>query len=60
MKYLQEVTEWDFPNHTYIVEKNWLIGYIKKGTSEKMFFKQPMKSWSKSRRKFKDVSRQYM
>ena len=55
MKYLTEVTVWDTPvqNHTYIInDVDWLVGYIKQGTTEEIIFSKPMKSWSKSYRKF--------
>ena len=62
MRYLKEVTTWDevdynVPSHTYIINrKQELIGYIKEGTKEKIFFKHPIKQFSKSRRKFEDVT----
>lgn len=55
MQYLTEVTKWDSPvqNHTYIInDVGWLAGYIKQGTTEEIIFSKPMKTWSKSRRKF--------
>ncbi len=59
MEYLLEVTDWGqhkVPNHTYIVDgKGHLAGYIKQGTTEEIWFKTPMKQWSKARRKFKKV-----
>jgi hypothetical protein len=31
MQILKEVTEWDWPNHTYLLDgKGYLIAYIKK------------------------------
>ena len=41
MKYLTEVTVWDTPvqNHTYIInDADWLVGYIKQGTTEEIIF----------------------
>ena len=56
MEYLKEVTDWGeqkVPNHTYSVDqKGHLAGYIKQGTTEEIWFKSPMKQWSKARRKF--------
>lgn len=55
MEYLQETTDWgnNTPNHTYIVNSaGQLAGYIKQGTTEEIWFKSPMKQWSKSKRKF--------
>lgn len=53
---LQEVTEWDWPNHTYHVDQHAgkMIGYVKAGTTELFTFKKPM-SFSKSYRKFKKI-----
>jgi len=51
--YLKEITDWKFPNNTYIVNKKMeLVGYIKEGTKEEIIFKTPMKNFSKSWRKF--------
>ena len=56
MKFLKEVTEWEYPNHTYAFENGQCIGYIKQGTKELLRFKQPSKQFSKSRRKFVEVT----
>jgi hypothetical protein len=59
MKYLKEVTVWDTPvqNHTYIInDVDWLVGYIKQGTTQEIIFSKPMKQWSKSYRKFEKVT----
>jgi hypothetical protein len=64
-KYLKEITsdyktEYRVPLHTYIVMPNgWCAGYIKEGTTEEIIFKNPSKAFSKSRRKFKDVTKEY-
>ena len=54
--YLKEITDWgevSVANHTYIVRPDGqLAGYIKTGTKEEIIFKNPMKQFSKSRRKF--------
>lgn len=35
MQILKEVTEWDWPNHTYLLDgKGYLIAYIKEGQDE--------------------------
>lgn len=58
MKYLKEITDWDIPNHTYMLnDKNELVGYIKTGTKEEIIFKSPMKQFSKTRRKFVQLKR---
>jgi len=63
MKYLKEITDWSeanysVSNHTYIVnEALHLVGYIKTGTKDEIIFKSPMKQFSKSRRKFIDITK---
>ena len=53
MKYIKEVTKWAYPNHTYMVSnRGWLEGYIKEGTTEEIWFTQPIKAWSETGRKF--------
>ena len=56
MQALQEVTNWEYPNHTYLLDGDRLVAYIKKGESEPFFFKNGIKGFSKSGRKFKEVS----
>jgi|TARA_B110000908_G_scaffold172579_1_gene240947 hypothetical protein len=64
MQYLQEITKWDtnmlghnVPNHTYILDKRqWCVGYIKAGTTEEIIFSKPLKQFSKSYRKFKEIN----
>lgn len=53
----QEVTDWKYPNHTYLLDKGkgWLVGYRNVLTGEIKIYKRPMKQFSKSRRKFKKV-----
>lgn len=51
---LQEVTDWEWPNHTYHVNsKGKLVGYIKQGTQE--LIPVPGFNFSKSHRKFKTL-----
>lgn len=56
----QEITVWDkaphTPNHTYITEGTYLIGVIPVGTTVAKYFSKPMKTWSPSRRKFRDLT----
>lgn len=56
MKILKEITEWpdNTPNHTYFLDKDRCIGYIKAGTGEKIMFKKPMR-FDKRYRKFKEL-----
>ena len=57
MKTIQEVTEWDVPNHVYFVTdaKDKMFGYVKKSTGEVKEFNQPL-PFSASRRKFKEIN----
>jgi hypothetical protein len=62
VSYLKEITDWDdngaTPNHTYIVnEQGQLAGYVKTGTKDEIWFKKPMKQFSKSRRRFIKLKR---
>jgi len=64
MKFLKEITTWDsvkefaVPNHTYIVnDDGHLVGYIKTGTKKEIIFQKPIKSFSKSRRRFVNLNR---
>ena len=59
---LKETTKWDkvnhfkVPAHTYILnEAGNLKAYIIDGTNEYVEFEKPIKAFSKSRRKFKEV-----
>lgn len=70
-KYLwrEEKTEWpepkqtvfglegDIPNHIYITKGTELYGYVRRGTTEVIWFKQPFKTWSPSRRKFRKLGK---
>lgn len=60
--FLKEITDWGehkIPNHTYIFKKGQCVGYMKAGTHLPILFKNPLKQFSKTRRKFKDVSAWY-
>jgi len=63
IKCLQETTDWGsakIPNHTYLFdEKSQLVGYAKAGSSVVEMFKSPKKQFSKTRRKFKDVTKNF-
>jgi hypothetical protein len=54
MQALKETTVWEqpSPNHTYLLDGDRLVAYIREGTSEAYYFKQPIKGFSKSGRKF--------
>ena len=55
MKVVQEVTDWEWPNHTYLLDGSLLLAYIKQGTSEPIWFKTPLRRFSTSGRKFKEL-----
>jgi len=54
MQALKETTIWagNAVNHTYLLDGNNLVAYIRAGTSEPFYFKSPIKGFSKSGRKF--------
>jgi hypothetical protein len=55
MHALVETTAWASPNHTYLLDGDSLVAYIRNGTTEPFYFKRPIKGFSKSGRKFKPV-----
>jgi len=57
MKILQELTDWDVPNHTYFVTdgKDKMFGYVKQSTGEVTEFNNPL-PFNVSRRKFKEIA----
>lgn len=58
MQALRETTEWDSPNapnHTYLLDGNTLVAYIKQGESKPFYFKNPIKGFDKRGRKFVEV-----
>jgi hypothetical protein len=65
LKYLQETTAWDdidynIPSHIYVIDnRGWLVGFIKSGTQDVLWFEKPKKSFDKKRRTFKDVTKFY-
>ena len=54
-KVVQETTDWEWPNHTFLLEGTSLLAYIKQGTKEPIWFKQPIKRFSTSGRKFREL-----
>jgi hypothetical protein len=52
MQALQETTAWATPNHTYLLDGDNLIAYIKQGETAAFYFKRPIKGFSKTGRKF--------
>lgn len=52
----EETTDWgdNTPNHIYVTKGTELVGFVPKGGVLKIF-KNPMKRWSPSRRKFRKL-----
>ena len=55
MEAVREITGGLFPAHIYLLDGNNLVSYIKKGDTEPFYFKNPIKGFSKSGRKFEAV-----
>lgn len=50
-----ETTQWldgSKANHTYLLDGDQMVAYIRKGTTEPFYFKSPIKGFSRSYRKF--------
>lgn len=63
-RFLKEVTEWsekhNVKNHTYILEGTLCVGYVPDNDKEKaQLFRHPLKHFSRTGRKFVDVTREY-
>ena len=59
MQALRETTVWEnkaSPNHTYLLDGNNLVAYIRYGTSEPKYFTNPIRGFSKTGRKFESAS----
>jgi hypothetical protein len=58
MQALLETTVWagNAPNHTYLLDGNTLVAYIRAGTTEPFYFKAPIKGFDKRARKFELVT----
>jgi hypothetical protein len=56
MEALREITDWASPNHTYLLDGNNLVAYIKQSETEAYYFKQPIKGFDKRGRKFVSVT----
>jgi hypothetical protein len=55
MEALRETTDWASPNHTYLLDGNNLVAYIKLGETDAYWFKKPIKGFDKRGRKFEPV-----
>lgn len=56
MRAYKEITDWATPNHTYLLDGNNLIAYIKEGETEPFYFKNPIKGFEKRGRKFIELN----
>jgi len=56
MEALRETTGGQFPAHTYLLDGNKLVSYIKSGETEPFYFKNPIKGFDKRGRKFATVT----
>jgi hypothetical protein len=52
MEALIETTGELFPAHTYLLDGNNLVAYVKKGETTAFYFKNPIKGFDKRGRKF--------
>ena len=52
MEALVETTGELFPAHTYLLDGNSLVAYVKKGETTPFYFKNPIKGFDKRGRKF--------
>jgi hypothetical protein len=57
MQALLETTDWPYANHTYLLDGTQLVAYIKHGTSEPFYFKNPIKGFDKRGRKFQELKK---
>jgi hypothetical protein len=55
MEALRETTGGLFPAHTYLLDSNNLVAYIKVNETEPFYFKNPIKGFDKRGRKFEAV-----
>ena len=52
MEALVETTGTDFPAHTYLLDGNNLVAYVKVNTNKPFYFKNPVKGFDRRGRKF--------
>ena len=52
MEAVVETTGGQFPAHTYLLDGNTLVAYVKKGETAPFYFKNPIKGFDRRGRKF--------
>jgi hypothetical protein len=58
MQVIRETTGGEFPPHIYILDSTTLVAYVKQGTNEPYWFKQPIKGFDKRGRTFQTIDKQ--
>ena len=56
---LEEITDWGnnlTPNHTYLLEGDSMVAYIRAGTVEPYYFRSPIRGFSRTGRRFRPAS----
>lgn len=56
MEALRETTGGQFPPHVYLLDSTKLVAYIKSGTEEPFYFKNPIRGFDRRGRKFATVT----
>ena len=57
MQAIKETTGGLFPAHTYLLDGTTLVAYIKVGDTKPFYFKNGIKGFSKSGRKFEELKK---
>lgn len=55
---IKEITVWkdgSTANHTYLLDGDRMVAYVRKGTTEPFYFKTPIRGFSRSYRKFVEL-----
>jgi hypothetical protein len=52
MEAIREVTDWAVPGHTYLLDGNTLVAYIKQSETAPFYFSKGIKGFDKRGRKF--------
>jgi len=54
MEILQEKTDWDYPNHSYVIRDGKMLAYLREGSDTWTVFSKPL-SFSKKGRLFTKI-----